>query len=181
MLRGNRSRDAAIGFAVGAVLLGVVVLFGLRIEMSPGVSSGANALRVGALAPDFSLATTDGDTVRLAELRGRPVWLTFWATWCPPCRVEMPDLQEVYQASPPGRYQYVAVDLGEDIGTVQKFLRELGYTLPVALDTSGELALRYRVMGLPTHFFIDREGVLREVYSGVLSQSEMEERVAVLW
>ncbi len=174
-----RIRYGFIGLAVGVLVLGLVTLVGLRIGAAP--QQGPDMLRVGAPAPDFSVPLTSGEKVRLAELRGQPVWLTFWATWCPPCRSEMPDLQAVYETSQPGRYQYLAVNFGESLPTVQAYLREIGYTLPVALDTTTEVFRQYRVLGLPTHYFIDERGFLAEVYVGVLSRSQMEQRIAELW
>ena len=182
MPRGVRLRDAILGVAVGAFVLGSVSLLGFQLNTASSPSSGVfSVLRVGARAPDFALSTSTGETVRLAELHGQPVWLTFWATWCPPCRTEMPDLQDLYRTSAPDRYRYVAVNLGEEARTVQKFLKEIGYTLPTALDETGEVSLRYQVRGLPTHIFIDADGTVQDIYVGVLTSADMQERVRNLW
>ncbi len=177
-----RRRDALLGVAVGVFVLSGVSLLGLQINTAP--SSGASvssAPRVGAAAPDLLLPTSTNEMVGLAALRGQPVWLTFWASWCPPCRVEMPDLQDLYQSSAQGRYRYLAVNLGEDPQTVQRYLQEIGYSLPVALDANGEASLSYRVSGLPTHVFIGADGAIRDIYVGVLTSADMRERANLLW
>ncbi|MBI4311618.1 MAG: TlpA family protein disulfide reductase [Chloroflexi bacterium] len=174
-----RRRDVVIGIAAGALVLAVVAIFGLR--MGATASKGPTALQVGSPAPEFSLPMAGGETLTLADLKGRPTWINFWATWCPPCRTEMPDLQEAYAASPPGRYNLLAIDMGEDAASVQRYLNEVGYTLPVALDETGDVSLRYRVLGLPTHFFIDKDGVIKEIYVGALKPEEIRQRVAALW
>ncbi len=175
-----RKRDLVLGAGLGAVVLAVVVVFGLRLE-SVTAKMGASILEVGAPAPGFTLPMADGKTISLEDLRGRPTWINFWATWCPPCRTEMPDLQDVYASTPPGSYNLVAVNVGEDQASVQQFLSQVGYDLPVALDESGEVSLEYSVLGLPTHFFIDRRGILQETYVGVLTKEEIQQRVAALW
>ncbi len=176
---GSRRRDLLLGVGVGALVLAVVVLLGLRLGNF--AQSGPTVLRVGKPAPEFTLASMDGGTISLSDLKGKPTWLNVWATWCAPCRAEMPDLQQVHESGGKDQYNLVAMNLGEDAATVERFLKELGYTLPVALDETGEVTLRYRVMGLPTHFFIDGNGILVETYVGVLTRQEMERRVAALW
>lgn len=179
LARNNRLRDLLISLTVAAIVLGSVILVGLQFGGTALVGPGA--LRSGTTAPDLTLSMSTGESVTLADLRGKPVWLTFWATWCPPCRTEMPDLQEAYQTSAPGRYHYIAVNFGEDATTVIKFAREIGYTLPVAMDPFAESAVVYQVLNLPTHYFIDAKGTIREVYSGAMTKSQVETRVAELW
>ncbi len=179
VVRRDRVRKLAIGFLVGLAALALVSLVGARLGSDPRM--GPEPLRSGRSAPDFTLSMSTGETVSLADFRSEPLWLTFWTTWCPPCRTEMPDLQDTYQTSPPGRYRYLAVDFGEDPVRVGAFLREIGYTLPVAIDPSGDIALRYRVQGLPTHILVGRDGTIRQVYVGVLTRSQMEKWVRELW
>lgn len=121
--------------------------------------------RLGQLAPDFTLEGAGGGPVRLAGLRGTPVLLNFWATWCVPCRKEMPDFQQVHD-SRAGRLAVVAVDLGESAQQVSDFTTELGITYPTVIDREKKVAETYRVVGLPATFLIDREGVVRAVRFG---------------
>lgn len=122
-------------------------------------------------APDFTLPRYGTDeSVSLSDLRGKPLVLNFWATWCGPCRNEMPILQAASE-----RYaddiRIVGVDYGEDPQVVGPFLEELGVTFPILLDQAVSVGNLYRVMGLPTTFFIGADGVIRQVYAGELNSA----------
>ena len=137
---------------------GVAVLFGAS-------TAGEGTARVGALAPDLSWVTPQGDILRLAALRGRPVVLNFWATWCVPCRTELPEFDAVAAENPD--VTILALDMQEDAATVKAFIERLQLrALTPVLDTDGAAARRYGVVGLPTTFFIDRDGVIRHVEVG---------------
>ena len=123
---------------------------------------------VGHPAPDFTLTTVDGQPFTLSDLNGTPVVLNFWATWCGPCRAEMPELQSAAQRYEP-TIRIIGVDQGEDAGTVQSFLDELGVTFSVPMDTEMDIGERYRIIGLPTTFFIDKEGIIRQVWAGEMN------------
>ncbi len=119
-------------------------------------------------APDITLPTLDSGEARLADLRGKGVILNFWATWCPPCRFEMPALQRVYEDYQ-GRVVVVGVNVTvaeAGVDTVRGFLQEMGITFPVWLDVKGEASDTYRVTSLPTTFFIDAQGTICEVVIG---------------
>lgn len=174
-------RTISLGIGVGSIVLIIVTVLGLRLGVVSDSRMETVAPRAGMPAPDFTLQTSSGEMFQLSEIQGQPVWITFWTTWCPPCRVEMPDLQEAYQKAPPGRYEYIAVNFGEDIASVRRFLDEVGYSLPVAVDPTSQVSIDYGVLNLPTHFFIDENGIVREVYAGALSQHQIERRVSELW
>lgn len=129
------------------------------------------APEVGALAPDFSLMNLDGETVSLSELRGQNVLVNFWATWCGPCREEMPAIQARYNR---GDFAVLAVDFGESAQVVRGFLTEIGVDLPVLLDTDGRVQELYRVRGYPSTFFIDRRGVVRFFHIGQMSAADID-------
>lgn len=124
--------------------------------------------REGFLAPDFELVTLSGDRIRLEDQRGSVVVVNFWASWCPPCRAEMPDLREVYEANQGRGLEILAVNVAyqDNRQDAERFVREFGLPFPILLDTSGEVANRYLMRALPTTFFIDRQGVIREVIIG---------------
>jgi len=117
-------------------------------------------------APDFTLPTLSGAPIRLSELRGKVVLLNFWATWCVPCRLEMPALETLYQRHKDAGLAVLTINL-ETLSTagVEAFVQEVRVTFPVALDPSWSIARAYRVLGLPTTYLIDRAGnvVVREV------------------
>ena len=130
----------------------------------PGsTTSGAIAApQEGFQAPDFELRTLEGESVTLSDLRGKAIILNFWATWCPPCRSEMPAMQQVYTDYEPDGFVVLAVnntqqDRRED---VENFILEQGLTFPVLLDNTGGVSTRYQVHSMPTSFFIDPEGII---------------------
>ncbi|MDO8616678.1 MAG: redoxin domain-containing protein [Dehalococcoidia bacterium] len=120
----------------------------------------------GALAPDFLLEQLTGGELRLSDLRGRPVVLNFWATWCAPCRKEMPQFVQAYDRYQDQGLVIVAVNLQEGKGIVRPFADDFGIKFPIAIDRDGEVGDRYRLLGLPTTFFIGRDGVVRSVFTG---------------
>ncbi len=119
-----------------------------------------------ALAPDFLLERLDAGEIRLSELRGQPVILNFWATWCKPCRTEMPQFVEAYDRYRDQGLVIVGVNLQEGKSIVRPFAEDFGIEFPIAIDRDGEVGDRYRLLGLPTTFFIDREGVIRGLFTG---------------
>jgi len=160
----------------------------------PGASfyvlgNGSGGLDVGKPAPDFvgrsnsqsvRLTDLDGQPVVLADLRGRPVWVVFWATWCPPCQRETPDLRATYEAHIQDGLVMVAVDIQEPAELVREYARKFGLTYRIGLDTTGAISEAYSVFGLPTHYFIDRQGVIRDRNFGPLTRDQMEQRVAAI-
>jgi peroxiredoxin len=120
----------------------------------------------GSLAPDFLLATLDGGEVRLSDLRGRGVILNLWATWCAPCRKEMPQFVEAYDRYHDEGLEIVALNVQESASIIQPFVDDFGIDFTVALDKRGAVSDDYRIIGLPTTYFIDREGVLRAAFQG---------------
>jgi len=151
------------------------------------VPTGAAAVRPESIplkghpAPDFTLQTMTGEPLALSDLRGKAVVLNFWATWCPPCRAEMPELQAAYAAYAPGGLVVLGVNQAEDRATVQAFLDELGLTFPVVLDTQYEAASRYSVNSLPTTFFIDRDGVIRDIVVGQMNAAVLSEHIKTIY
>ena len=135
------------------------------------------AAREGALAPDFALQTSDGTTYRLSDLRGRHVVLNFWATWCGPCRHEMPAFEEEHRARAAEGLAILAINMKEGPGLVDPFVKKLELTFPVLLDRSGSVSARYRVRVLPTTVFITPEGVVDGIRQGPYSRRQLSQRL----
>jgi cytochrome c biogenesis protein CcmG/thiol:disulfide interchange protein DsbE len=133
---------------------------------------------VGFSAPGFELATLDGQPVSLGSLEGHPILLNFWATWCGPCRHEIPFLQDL--ATDPawlGRgLEMVAVDIQESQGDVRQFMEANGMTYRVLLDSKARVAELYNIRGIPTTVFIDKDGIIQYIKVGTFtSKQEIEE------
>jgi peroxiredoxin len=125
-------------------------------------------VQVGQALPDAELVTFAGETIRLHELRGRPVVLNFWATWCGPCKVEIPMLQAAYNATNRTGFQLLAVT-DESQAVVREFIAAEQMSFPVLFDVGGRAASRYRVQAIPTTLFIDADGVIAVRHTGVLT------------
>jgi peroxiredoxin len=107
---------------------------------------------------DFSASRLDGTPVRLSSLKGKVVFLNFWATWCPPCREEMPSMEALYQRFRGRDLEFLALDIQEGREAVAAFMKEHGLTFPAALDSTGRISAQYGIRGIPTTFIIDRDG-----------------------
>ncbi len=183
------------------VLVVVVALIGAAIvlvqragrasdsqQATSGAGTGvldARAPAKGERAPDFALPDLDGAVVRLSDMRGRPVLVNFWATWCGPCKREMPDIQQAY-AQANGAFVVLAVNAeGTSSELARRLARdfrdELGLTFPILLDSpDSDVFNQYRLTGLPDSFFVDRNGVIQEIIVGPLSKTTLEDKLGAL-
>jgi len=138
----------------------------------PAAAQAASELaaspRVGFLAPDFTLDLLDGGEIRLSDLKGHVVLVNLWASWCLPCRTEMPAIETAYQQYKDRGFVVLGVNTTnqDSVQDAVAFLKEVGVTFPILLDRSGEVSRAYQLRGLPTSFFIDREGIIRAVVVG---------------
>jgi len=135
----------------------------------PNTGGGkASAPGEGFRAPDFELQDASGQIVRLSDLRGRPVLLNLWASWCSPCKAEMPAMQKVYETYAPSGFTILAVNttFQDDRANALAFAKNLGLTFPLLFDSDGNVARQYRVNAMPTTFFIDSKGIIRRVVFG---------------
>ena len=143
-------------------------------------------LQVGQRAPDFvgssgdqevRLTGLDGKPVAISDFAGHPLWIVFWATWCPPCQRETPDLRATYEAHRAAGLEVLAISIQEPPDTVRDFVSRHGLTNRIGLDTTGAVLATYGVFGLPTHYFVDRHGVIRDRNFGPLTREQMEQRI----
>jgi DsbE subfamily thiol:disulfide oxidoreductase len=148
------------------------------LESLPG--NAPRPVEVGNPAPDFRLATPDGSSLALSELRGKVVVLNFWATWCVPCRDEMPALENVFQKHGSRGLVVVGIDVQESADKVLAFLPEVGVSFPILLDSDTRLATRYRATGLPATFIVDRRGVVRDIRLGPYTEEMLMPRLEPL-
>lgn len=129
-------------------------------------ASGANAEGLQGRAPDFSLTSPEGKTVSLAALKGDVVLVNFWASWCAPCRQEMPLLDAMYKRFKSLGFTLVGVNVDEEPNAARALLRDVPVSFPVGLDSAMTVSAAYRVMVMPTTVFVDREGTVRHVHQG---------------
>ena len=156
-------------FSRAIPLIGVAVFLVACLPLPDFLSDPAP--EVGAEAPYFALIDLNGERVSLSDLRGQVVLLNFWATWCGPCREEMPTIQERYND---GGFAVLAIDFDESKEKVQGYMDELGIDLPVLLDPGGNIQELYRVRGYPTSFFVDADGVIRFIHIGELKMGDLD-------
>lgn len=168
------------GLLVLAALLGGLVAYDrLRGSSDVGPIDGRSP-EVGEQAPQFALRDADGNARTLSDYEGRVVWLNFWATWCGPCRRELPDIQALAREFESEGLVVLTINFEESVGTALPFWEELELDLPILFDSDGEVAKQYRLRGFPDNFFIDRDGVLRSFELGFLTEEQMRERLAEL-
>jgi cytochrome c biogenesis protein CcmG, thiol:disulfide interchange protein DsbE len=168
------------------LLAGVLFIVLTRaVPSSPTVQARADATTPAAPLPDhpapaLALPALDGSTMTLADLNGQVVLINVWASWCVPCRVEMPAIQAAYDQYREQGFTVLAVNLQEDPTTVRAFMREFNLTFPALLDRDGQVSMAYRASALPSSYFIDRRGVVRTVYRGPMSRTVIDGTVQQL-
>jgi peroxiredoxin len=139
-----------------------------------------SAPQQGFMAPDFNLPARGGGTLSLAELRGQPVVINFWTSWCPPCQAEMPDIQRVYEEYQEQGLTIVGINATnqDSIADARNFLDQNNLSFPVVFDIGGRASYDYQVRSLPTTYFIDRRGIIREIIvGGPMSEALLRIRV----
>lgn len=151
------------------------------------ISSVSQGTAVGQAAPPFSGGTggsgligLDGAPLRLDDFHGHPVWIVFWATWCTPCQEEVNDIRATYDRHRDDGLVVLAVDVQEPAASVRDYVSTHGIDYTVGLDSTGQVKQRYGAWGLPTHYFLDRAGIVRDAYFGQLSAELMEERLRTI-
>ena len=183
--RANSLRDAdgdtvtrlAWRSIAAAILVGGLGWAYVTRPPSSAAAPVAASTRVGAPAPEIALPMLSGESRTLADLRGQVVILNFWATWCGPCRAEMPALAEIQTQYASRGVIVIGVNQREDAGTIRRYLDSIGVDFPVALDPTGESNRQYRVLGLPTTYLIDRQGLIRDaVFGGPMARALIESK-----
>jgi peroxiredoxin len=136
-------------------------------------------IEIGKPAPDFVLQDVSGDTWKLSSLKGKAVFINFWASWCKPCRDEMPSMEALNKAMAGQPFQMLAIVFNDDIDTANRFARGLGVTFPVLVNPEPELTEAYMITGVPETFLIDVDGILRHRFIGPYNWDTPEMRTLV--
>lgn len=166
--------------AIAAGILAGLVLFALfqavnkdPVPASVPASKISQGTEVGSLAPEFTLKNLEGKEVKLGDYKGKKVMLNFWATWCPPCKAEMPAMQQLYTQKT-AQLEILAVNLDPQ-NDVAAFINSNSLTFPVVLDQSGETQQSYSIISIPTTFIIDENGIIQKKHIGSMTFEQMEE------
>lgn len=167
-----RPRANWLYWAAGALIVAIVLAVYVRGGGGGNTGTGPAAL-AGQPAPSFTVPALEGGTSGIAAYRGRIVVMNLWASWCPPCRAEMPDLERLYAAYRAENVVVVGIDQGESPSKVSAFARALGITYPILLDQQQQYGRVYAALGLPTTILVDRNGVVVRGFDGPLSYEQM--------
>lgn len=163
---------------ISIILIVALVLSGLSIfyfqNSRPAVVQAEVGTEIGMAAPDFTLKNMNNNEVSLSDYRGQKVFLNFWASWCPPCRKEMPDMQKLHEKYGE-EIAILAVNIGESKSTAANYMLENGLSFSVLLDTDKSTAQNYLVRGIPTSYFLDKDGIIINKVVGAVSYDKMFE------
>jgi peroxiredoxin len=172
-----RSSWTWLGLGMVLILGGLAGLYLTNQANAPEVAAGESRAD---LAPDFSLVSLDDETLNLSDYRGQYVLVNFWATWCPPCRAELPDLVSYYHAYAEDGFVLLGVNEQEPASVASTFLQAQGLDFPVVLDSTGMVMNSYGASGLPSSFLINPEGQIVRMWTGMVNRSTLEREITPL-
>lgn len=183
-VRRGRSKALALSLiGVGLLILGVVAMVLLsKPEETAALGEAPSAIpvEVDFPAPELNLSDLGDQPVSLEDYRGMVVLVNNWATWCPPCKAEMPTLQAYYEKHRKKGFTIIAIESGDPVPEVKKFVQDYGLTFPVWSDLTMKSIAAFRNPGLPSSYVIDREGTVRLAWSGAISREMLEKYVTPL-
>lgn len=179
--QGKNTRLVNLSLTV-ILFLGLLWIGFSRVTDNSTTSGKIPAPQPGFLAPEFSLEDMNGEKVSLASLRGRPVLLNFWASWCPPCRSEMPAMQELFAEYEDQGFTILAVNATnqDDLADMKRFVEGNQLQFPILLDQTGSAGNLYNIQSLPTSFFINQDGIVEDLVIGGMSEALLRIRVKAL-
>lgn len=164
------------------VLGGGLLLIALIVALSlPGKGTKISGpARTGQPMPNFSLTDLDGNPVQVNDFLGHPLLINAWATWCPPCRAEMPDLHAYYLQHQAEGFVMLAINAGETQSPVEEFIAQMGFTFPVLLDPGKSTLNQLGINSFPTSIIVNRDGVIDQIHTGMLTAAMLDEKVTPL-
>jgi peroxiredoxin len=173
----RKTRLQNVALIVGGVIL-IGAVLALVFSSTPNVMIGP--AQIGKPISSFSLTDLQGVTHSIADYKGRPVLINGWATWCPPCKAEMPALHDFYLKHKAEGFELLAINSGESRSAVQQFIDQKGFTFPVLLDTNKDVLDGLGVSGLPTSIFVGRDGTVKTIHIGGLTPDAIEQQLTPL-
>lgn len=154
-------------FAAALLFVLIAAVMVHAAEKEEPISDQLPGLRVGLKAPDFELKDLEGKTVRLSDFQGKKIMLNFWATWCPPCKAEMPAMQKFYEESG-DQIVILAVNIDPE-NNVARYVKQMGVQFPILLDKNDQVNSQYKILSIPTTFFIDENGIIKHKHLSVMT------------
>ena len=164
-----------------AVIGGLIAIIGVVLALSfstPNVNVGRAV--IGKPISDFALTDINGVTHKISDYKGRPVLINAWATWCPPCRAEMPDLHAFYLKHQAEGFEMLAINSGESQSVVASFIQQMGFTFPALVDQSKAVLNGLGIDGLPTSILVGRDGTVKYIHVGGLTPEMINTQLAAL-
>ncbi len=167
------------GFVLGIILINMISRLDSPQKISNliGDQDSWTKIQIDAFAPDFILESISGEWIQLSELRGKVVIIIFWATWCGPCRVEMPAFQSRYESFSK-ELVVLAINEQDTLEDIREFMEELGLSFYALIDVDGSAHRDYVVRGFPTTFLVDAEGILQIQHIGVMTENQLDDYLA---
>jgi thiol-disulfide isomerase/thioredoxin len=170
-------RDPIVILVV-AVVVSLMLVFGFKLARRPSHGTSATFQAKGGVAPDFALQSLDGKTIRLSDFRGKPVVLNFWATWCEPCKIEMPWFVELQKQYAAGGLQFIGVAMDDaSEKDIAAFAKDMGVNYPILIGKEDVGNAYGGVQYLPETFYIDREGKVVDRMFGLKGRGEIEDNI----
>jgi len=172
----NYRRVLVLSLVILAVVGFVALLWGGLARKEP-LTGASGAARVNRPAADFTLPLFSGGSLTLSSLRGKPVVINFWASWCPPCREEAPILEEVWRRYRDKGVTFIGVDIQDAEADARAYIKEFGITYPNGPDIGGRITIDYGVGGIPVTFFVNREGLIVSRWVGAINERILVSRI----
>jgi len=180
----SRTAIAAALLLVGAIIVMAIVLQGCDggddSKTATSTAGEPGYVTTGTVAPDFTLTSLEGETVSLSDYTGRPVLINFWASWCPPCREEFPELASAREAHADSGFEILGVTSNDSEDGARRFVADAKAEWPMLPDTGGATWAAYGGVGLPTSFFIDAEGIVQRVHIGPLNEEQLADQLSAI-
>jgi peroxiredoxin len=161
------------------VVLGIIFV-ALGSAFYTSYTSDSSPIKIGEAAPNFTLVNLEGDTVELNDYRGKGVFINFWATWCEPCKIEMPHMDKQYQLMKDQGIEILAINIQQSELEVSTFTKRLGLTFPILLDLDKSVTNRYGVGQLPSSFFIDKNGIVLSKVAGPMNERRIHQQLQLI-